>query len=164
MGAGTGPRVTKAMPEIYRKALRTLVETYFAFLDKDAAVARANGLTSSQFDVIATLGNTPGMTCRELSEKTLVTKGTLTGVLDRLQARGLVRRSPSRTDRRSIHVQLTARGDELFRRVFPRAVATLRPYFERALDARQAETLRDLLARLRDSFQAPMEGHRKENA
>ena len=154
----------KAAPDGYLRVLRTLVETYFAFLEKDAATVRANGLTSSQFDVIATLGNTPGMTCRELSEKTLVTKGTLTGVLDRLQARGLIRRSPSTRDRRSIHVRLTARGDAAFRRVFPRVVAAMRPHFERALDERQAETLRSLLARLRDSFHAPMEGHGKENA
>ena len=34
------------------------------------------------------------MTCSELSAHTLVTKGTLTGVLDRLVAKGLIRRDP----------------------------------------------------------------------
>lgn len=43
------------------------------------------GLTSAQFDIIATLGNTEGMTCKDLGEKTFITKGTMTGVLDRLE-------------------------------------------------------------------------------
>ena len=33
-----------------------------------------------------------GMTCKELGEKLWITKGTLTGVLDRLEAKGLVQR------------------------------------------------------------------------
>jgi MarR family 2-MHQ and catechol resistance regulon transcriptional repressor len=49
-------------------------------------------LTPSQFDIIATLGNTPGMTLQGIGEKTLITKGTLTGVVDRLQEKGLVDR------------------------------------------------------------------------
>ena len=32
---------------------------------------------------IATLGNTPGMSYKELGDKTLITKGTLTGVIER---------------------------------------------------------------------------------
>ena len=35
------------------------------------------GLTHAQFDIIATLGNTPGMSYKELGDKTLITKGTL---------------------------------------------------------------------------------------
>ena len=42
------------------------------------------GLTVSQADVIFTLGNTAGMTCGEIGERTLITKGTLTGVIDRV--------------------------------------------------------------------------------
>jgi len=52
---------------------------------------RSLGLTPPQFDIVATLGNTPGMSPKELGEKTLITKGTLTGVVDRLEDKGLVR-------------------------------------------------------------------------
>jgi DNA-binding MarR family transcriptional regulator len=137
----------------FMKVLRPLVETYFAFLDKDAPHIRSLGLTGSQFDVIATLGDTEGMTCKELSERTLVTKGTLTGVLDRLENKGLIERVPSREDRRSIFIRLTARGDALFQRVFPAHIHYMKPYFERALTPAEATKLRELLLRLRDSFQ-----------
>src|SRR5216684_9070877 len=103
----------------FMKVLRPLVETYFAFIRRDDPHIRSLGLTPSQFDVIATLGDTGGMTCKELSEQTLVTKGTLTGVLDRLAKKGLIERVPSREDRRSIIIQLTPKGNARFREVFP---------------------------------------------
>jgi len=137
----------------FLKVLRPLVETYFAFLRKDDPHIRSLGLTSSQFDVIVTLGDTEGMTCKELSEKTLVTKGTLTGVLDRLAKKGLIERVPSREDRRCTLIRLTRKGDARFREVFPAHIDYMRPHFQRALTAAEANTLRELLLRLKDSFE-----------
>ena len=137
----------------FMKVLRPLVETYGAWFGKSAPRIRSLGLTCSQFDVIVTLGDTDGMTCKELSEKTLVTKGTLTGVLDRLEKKGLIARVPSREDRRSIFIRLTPKGDALFRKVFSAHIHYMKPYFERALTAAEATKLRDLLLRLKDSFQ-----------
>ncbi|HZN44428.1 MAG TPA: MarR family transcriptional regulator, partial [Nitrospiraceae bacterium] len=92
------------------KVLRPLVEAYLAFWRTDSRHVRSLKLTPSQFDVIATLGDTDGMTCTELSAATLVTKGTLTGVLDRLEAKGLIRRESVVDDRRSIKINLTDKG------------------------------------------------------
>ncbi len=100
-------------------AIRELVRCYQAFETYSAAQIRQFGLTPPQFDIVATLGNTPGLTPKELGEKTLITKGTLTGIVDRLEARGLVRRVPSPTDGRSQIVQLTRKGVTLFERIFP---------------------------------------------
>lgn len=136
----------------YLKALRPLVEAYLAFWRTDSRHIRSLRLTPSQFDVIATLGDTDGMTCSELSRRTLVTKGTLTGVLDRLMAKGLIRRDDVKDDRRRIKVRLTEKGDALFRKTFAAHIAFLRPYFEQALSQKDAETLSSLLRRLRDSF------------
>ncbi|GMV51362.1 MAG: hypothetical protein NBKEAIPA_02008 [Nitrospirae bacterium] len=134
------------------KVLRPLVETYLAFWRMDSRHIRSLRLTPSQFDVIATLGDTSGLTCAELSTATLVTKGTLTGVLDRLEEKGLIRRTPVESDRRSTRICLTAKGEELFRKIFAAHTAFLRPYFERALTAAEADQLRLLLLRLRQSF------------
>lgn len=137
----------------YLKVLRPLVEAYLAFWRTDSRHIRSLRLTPSQFDVIATLGDTDGMTCSELSHHTLVTKGTLTGVLDRLMAKSLIRRDDVKDDRRCIKVRLTEKGDALFRKTFAAHISFLRPYFERALSQKDAETLSALLVRLRDSFQ-----------
>jgi MarR family transcriptional regulator, 2-MHQ and catechol-resistance regulon repressor len=137
----------------YLKVLRPLVETYLAFWRIDTRHIKSLRLTPSQFDVIATLGDTEGMTCSELSAQTLVTKGTLTGVLDRLVSKGLIRRDAMKGDRRCTKISLTVKGDALFRKTFTAHLAFLRPFFERALSPEEVNQTRALLLRLRDSFQ-----------
>ena len=136
----------------YLKLLRPLVEAYQAFSLIDSRHIRSLRLTASQFDVIATLGDTDGMICSELSAKTLVTKGTLTGVLDRLVAKGLIRREAVDSDRRRIKVQLTEKGNAVFRKTFAAHIAFIKPFFERALSTKEIDDARRLLLRLRDSF------------
>ena len=136
----------------YLKVLRPLVEAYLAFARQDNRHIRAMRLTPSQFDVIATLGDTDGMTCSDLSAATLVTKGTLTGVLDRLEQKGLIRRDDVAGDRRCTKVRLTEKGKILFAKTFAAHTAFLRPYFERALTQKEADQARSLLLRIRDSF------------
>lgn len=131
--------------------LRALAECYQAFETYSGAHVRELGLTPSQFDIVATLGNTPGMTCKELGGKTLITKGTLTGVLDRLEARKLIRRIPSDADRRQVFVALTPQGERLFERVFPAQIAHVKQAFV-ALSQDELDTATDLLMRLRESF------------
>lgn len=100
-------------------ALREIARTYQEFGSYSAAHVRTLGLTPSQFDIIATLGNTSGMSCKELGEKTLITKGTLTGVISRLEAKKFISRIPSPSDARSQIIQLTRTGEALFARTFP---------------------------------------------
>lgn len=75
---------------------------------------RALGLTPPQFEVITALGESGDMHCAALGEITLISKGTLTGVLDRLQQKGWITREPAPADRRSILVRLTPQGQSLY--------------------------------------------------
>lgn len=110
--------------------IRELARCYQAFQRASDAHIRLSGLTPPQFDIVVTLGNTDGMTFKELGSRTLITKGTLTGVVDRLEARGLVARAASPTDGRSTLVRLTPEGEHLFQRVFEPHLAFLAPAFE----------------------------------
>jgi len=116
----------EAARESFIVLLRELARTYQAFATLDARLLREHRLTSAQADVIFTLGNTEGMTLGELGERTLITKGTLTGVVDRLEEKGLVRREAATHDRRCTLAILTARGARLFERVFPMHIAALK--------------------------------------
>ena len=59
------------------------------------------------------------MSCKALGEKTLITKGTLTGVLDRMEARGwLISRKADCDDARRSHVALTPARGRCYSRVF----------------------------------------------
>ena len=135
------------------KVLRPLVEAYLAFSRIDSRHIRSLRLTPSQFDVIVTLGDTTGLTCSQLSSHTLVTKGTLTGVLDRLARKGLIRRESVAGDKRRTKIKLTEKGQALFQKIFAAHIAFIRPFFERALSQQEVETARRLLIRMRDSFQ-----------
>jgi len=115
--------------ERFLRSIRLLAECYHAFERLSGSHIRTLGLTPPQFDIIATLGNTEGMPFKELGEKTLITKGTLTGVVDRLEGKGLVRRVVCVEDRRSTIVRLTAKGEALFKRVFPPHVEFCRQPF-----------------------------------
>jgi DNA-binding MarR family transcriptional regulator len=131
--------------------LNELVRCYQAFEAYSTAHIRTLDLTAPQFDIIATLGNTPGMTPKELGEQTLITKGTLTGIIDRLEARDLVRRTAHSSDRRSQIVQLTESGHALFATIFPEHMAHLRKAFT-AFTAQDYQTIEAALARLREAF------------
>ncbi len=139
--------------EPFLKVLRPLVETYRAVMRKDDQNVRKLGLTQAQFDVIVVLGDTPGMCCNKITEETLLTKGTLTGVLDRLTIKGLIERVPSEIDRRSTIVRLTAQGVDCFEDVFPVHIDYLKPFFERGLTPSEMLSLRALLLKLKKSFE-----------
>lgn len=137
----------------YLSLLRPLVEAYLAFYRVANRHIQSLGLTPGQFDVIAELEGTEGLTCGELSEHTLTTKGTLTGVLDRLEQRGLIERGQVGGDRRATRVQLTPKGKDLFQQVFPAHAEFMRPFFAQALDASEVQVAKRLLRRVRDSFE-----------
>jgi DNA-binding MarR family transcriptional regulator len=132
--------------------IRELARCYQAFQRVSDAHIRRTGLTPSQFDIVVTLGNTEGMTFKELGSRTLITKGTLTGVVDRLEARGLVERVASPVDARSTIVRLTRQGDRVFREVFEPHLAFLAPAFE-SLPACGRKELEKRLRQLRESLE-----------
>ncbi len=134
----------EARREPFIPLLRQLARTWQAFLALDAALLRDSGLTVPQADILFTLGNTAGLSCRELGERTLTSKGTLTGIIDRLAARGLVRRQPSPEDGRSTLVRLTPAGARLFEEVYPQQIAAFKERFRRLGPRRRAAALRTL--------------------
>jgi DNA-binding MarR family transcriptional regulator len=151
--ARAAPRVPPpTVRPAFQSVIRELARCYQAFEAFSAAKVRGFGLTQAQFDVIATLGNTPGMSFRELGEKTLITKGTLTGVVDRLQAKRLVRRLANPLDSRSQIVQLTAAGERLFARAFPEMLAHVSARFA-GFTPGDLERMRRALEDLKHAFQ-----------
>ncbi len=137
--------------EPFLVVLRELAEAYHAFSTYSATHVRELGLTPAQFDVIATLGNTGGLPLSEVARKTLITKGTLTGIIDRLEAKGLVFRRVPADDRRSFHAVLTPAGEALFARVFPLHIEYLKRAFLQ-MDADALEQTRVRLRGLRERF------------
>jgi MarR family transcriptional regulator, 2-MHQ and catechol-resistance regulon repressor len=131
--------------------LRKLVVTYQAFEQYSSAHMKSLGLTMTQFDLIATLGNQPPMTCKLLGEKTLVTKGTMTGVLERLEEKGVIYREINQEDGRSQLISLTKKGQQIFDKAFPEHVAHLQKAFGQ-LSKKELEELSNSLEKLKKVF------------
>lgn len=126
--------------------IREIVRAYQAFTEFSASDIKRFGLSGPEFDVLATLGNRPGMTFKEIGENTLITKTTLTGVVDRLEKKGLVERRACSDDRRCVRAVLTDKGSALFREVFPDHVDRLRGRLESLPPAEREQLVRQLSA------------------
>lgn len=110
-------------------------------------------LTLPQFDVLAELARAPeqGFTFVELSRLLLVTSGNLTGIIDRLEAEGLVRRVAEPTDRRVTRMTLTPRGRKLMEEIVPLHADDVAQMLS-ILPRDRLEQLNDLLGQLRDGL------------
>ncbi|MGD8558667.1 MAG: MarR family transcriptional regulator [Gammaproteobacteria bacterium] len=149
-----GPqRIThrNAAKQPFMPVLRQLVKAYQAFSSYDAAGYADSDLTLPQADVIFTLGNNEGLCFKEIGEKTLITKGTLTGVIERLENKGLVKKTCSAEDRRQFIVSLTAKGQKIFEKEFPRQIAYLKIRFDQ-LSKQELQDAERILSKLQDIF------------
>ena len=77
---------------------------------------RGWGFSVAQFDVLAHVGASEGMTQQELADSLLVTKGNVCQLVDKLEDRGLISR---RHEGRSNLLFLTDEGRRLFERIVP---------------------------------------------
>jgi DNA-binding MarR family transcriptional regulator len=104
------------------------------------------GLSIPQCDMLTTLSEQEGVNQQELAKRLYVTKGNISGLLDRLEAAGFVERRSLASDRRQYSIRLTDAG----RTMAERAIAvqhkwlasTLGLLEEAELDALEAQLLR----------------------
>ncbi len=124
--------VNSASAQSFIPLIQELAGAYQAFSLYDAEGLRVSGsdLTPSQARVIFTLGDSEGMTCKDIGDITLITKGTLTGVVDRLEEKGLVERWSVEGDGRKTIVVLTRRGKRVYQQQFPRHIEFLKQKFD----------------------------------
>jgi DNA-binding MarR family transcriptional regulator len=125
-------------------------------LDRARRAAFAgHGLEPWEFDVLAALrrqGPPYELSPGALLRTTLVTSGTMTNRVDRLEQAGLVRRRPDPDDKRGVLVTLTAAGRD-------RADAALAGLLaaEKALLGALPESSRETLANLLRTILAPLD-------
>jgi DNA-binding MarR family transcriptional regulator len=95
-----------------------------------------------------------GVTQRQLADSVQMRTSTTLHALRGLERLKLVRRDPSRVDRRKVHVYLTDKGRRLCDTLVPEA-KKFNKRLVRGLSSDEQDTLRDLLRRLRDNLGTP---------
>lgn len=78
-----------------------------------------HGLGATEFAVLEALYHKGPLLVGEVGARILLTSGSTTYVIDKLEQRDLVSRRPCDTDRRALYVDLTREGKALIRRIFP---------------------------------------------
>jgi len=113
-----------------------------------------HGLSSGEWHVLGKLSRTPGgrRSAGELAANVELSSAAMTNRLDRLEKAGLVRRLPDERDRRSVQIEVTPEGRELYERAVG-AQAAKEAIVAEALDERQQDQLNNLLRRLMLAFE-----------
>ncbi|MFE4227023.1 MarR family winged helix-turn-helix transcriptional regulator [Arthrobacter sp. NPDC056886] len=120
---------------------------------------RELGLTPSDAGVLRLLGRTPGLSQRSLADRLGAVPSRVVPLIDSLEARGLVARVRSSTDRRNYELRLTDEGTKVLGRL--RGIAERHEAELLApLTSEQSEQLGSLLARLASAHALDTDLHR----
>ena len=84
----------------------------------------------------------------ELAEQVLLSRSGLTRLVDRLEKEGYLRREACATDKRGLHVVLTAPGTAVLRRVWPVYQKGIAELFSRHLSDNDVSLLNGLWAKI----------------
>ena len=104
-------------------------------------------LSLAQHEILVTIRRDSGLTQRELSEQLLVVKSNATALLKKLEARGLVRRTPDPDDSRIKRLSLTRKGNGLVERSFAVQTKVVKAMVSVVTDA-ELEFIADIMGRV----------------
>lgn len=97
----------------------TLSRAYKAILAHDERDVRRHGLNLTEFAVLELLYHKGPQPLQRIGERILITTGTITYVIDKLEQKGLLFRNPCEKDRRKFYAVLSEAGKALISKIFP---------------------------------------------
>ncbi len=98
------------------------------------------------FDLLGRIKQAPGQRLRmhQLEEVSLFTRSGITGLADRLEKAGFVRRERSAEDRRGVYLAITQAGIDKIDEVWPDHKLSIQKHFGQHLNTQAARTLQAL--------------------
>lgn len=132
-----------------------LARCYNSFAHSEASSIKERALTPPQFGVLEALAHLGPLKMCEIAAKLLMSGANVTGVVDRLEKKGLVRRVMAEGDRRTYHIHLTDAGGKLISATFPEHAEQIQR-LTRALSVKEKRALITLLKKFGKSLQAEL--------
>ncbi len=133
--------------ETFLNLMRTCDQLGFVF----AKLFRRYELTPSQYNVLRILrGEGKPMSCQEVGARMVQTVPAMTGLLDRLESQGLVRRERATEDRRVVQVVIAPQGLRRLKQLDAPVLELHRQQFGH-LSRTELETLNRLLEKARQT-------------
>lgn len=101
------------------KLFVVLSKAYQVVMDRAVKDMKRKGLSAAEFSILELLYHKGKTSLQRISNQILVTSGTITYTVDKLEARGFLRRVACPEDRRVTYAEITTAGKELFDAIFP---------------------------------------------
>jgi DNA-binding MarR family transcriptional regulator len=113
----------------------------------------SHGISLNEYDVLHTMSREPDrrIRLRDLNSRVLLSQPSISRLIDRLAARGLVGKCPDPDDGRGTYVRMTDEGFEVFRKVAVKHGTTIAERVTTSLSAEEMATLAALSDKLRGS-------------
>lgn len=111
------------------KLFTVLARAHNTLMELDRRDIRRFGLNQTEFAVLELLYHKGPHPLQQIGEKILITSGSITYVINKLEKKELLRRNPYEEDRRVIYAVLTERGQALMEEIFPQHAETLTEAF-----------------------------------
>ncbi len=114
-------------------------------------------LSVAELRILRLLGEQGSLPMHRFCPETMLSQPTITGIIDKLEERGLVERVRSKEDRREVLIAITPKGSE----AYVRGIELHRQFVKKALlvlSPREVDTLVSLLERLADASDSLVQG------
>lgn len=149
-----------------KKSLDRIVETLIFLYTESRRLtkeeARKHDLTGPQLSVIKLLSGIGDLSLTELSDNMQTKNSTVTGIIDRMESAGLVKRIRSEEDRRVVLIRLTPQGQRLAREIPIEPMQLFRVALE-SISEREIKTLLKILGKLEESVRKQVGENEKES-
>lgn len=126
----------------------TLMQTSRAIQERIRDYMAINNLTITEFSVLEVLFHKGKQTIQQIAKSVLISSGSMTYVIDKLEQKALLKRNSCPEDRRVIHVTLTENGLELMKKIMPKHEEFVNHTFE-LLSSDESATLVRLLKKVK---------------
>ena len=127
-----------------------LMQTSKAIQERLRDEMSKNNLSITEFSVLEVLFYQGKQTIQQIGNRILISSGSMTYVIDKLEQKGIIKRNDCREDRRVIHITLTAEGMEVMENIMPKYQELVDSFFEE-LTGDEAELMVNLLQKVKNN-------------
>ncbi|MGG1400701.1 MarR family transcriptional regulator [Bacillus salipaludis] len=128
-----------------------LMQTSKAIHERIKEEMTKNKLSITEFSVLEVLYQKGKQTIQQIGHCILISSGSMTYVIDKLEQKGLLKRNDCPNDRRVIHVTLTDKGNQFMEEIMPKHHELIEDMFH-SLNSDEAETLVQLLEKVKNTI------------
>ena len=127
---------------------KILMQTSKNIQDQIKLEISKSDLNITEFSVLETLYHKGQQTIHQIGNSILISSGSMTYVIDKLEKKDLLKRTDCPNDRRAIFIVLTPKGEELMDKIMPEYQEFINHMFD-SLNTEEAGMLIELLQKIK---------------